>query len=510
MKKISTSQWGRYKEHDGKFVIEQFRKLVEDDSFSIDLAVDLAKRYDRQVFVNGEDGYAEYVYQVAPIIFDEINAIFESNEELTFEDLYIHLMERVTNGLTDSDIPFEERKEGDFKAFLSLNLIVSEILYYFVPQFFIPNFFVMQFVNLKKIAETYELELPELPKRSRYKERCMYYLDMCEMLQDFAQENGLSSAELCAFLYDYEASLINEENESQDRSELPEAAQAWFLVGNYSDEESSMQSGFWQANAETKRGDIMVFYEKAPAKSINSYWRATEDGVVDPFFFFYSNTYIADKKEIPAISLDELREDVYFAKHPLIHKNFQGGSGWPLTSEDYANLKRMLEAKGYDTSSMPALMAHEIPADVDLTMGGTLKPEDGVHRVLVLPLLEKMGWTEQNGSVIGQVPYKIGRGEARTVGRTDINLHPYGDKKAKVIIEEKALMNNESEISDAFHQGKSYAMLANAPTMVICDARQIRVYIKTKTDFDETKPIIFYWDEMGNSDKFNELKNLLK
>lgn len=509
MKKISNSQWERYKNHDGKNIIEQFNKLANDESFSLDLAIELARTYDKQVFANAEEEYADYIQRVAPVIFEDVKAILEQEEEITYGDIYLKLMEVVTNGVTDLDLPLDEHKDGDFKNFLSLNLIVSEILYYFCPEFFIPNFFVMQFVNLKKIAEKYELELPELPKRSKYAERCLYYVEMCAVLQDFAEENKLNSEELCAFLYDYEAGLIREELESDERGELPEASQAWFLVGTYGEEEATMESGFWQASAETKRGDIMVFYEKAPAKAINSYWRATEDGVVDPFFYYYSNTYIADKKDIPAITLDELRADSYFAEHPLIHKNFQGGSGWPLTSEDYANLKRILEAKGFDTSSMPKLMAHEIPADIDITMGGTLKPEEGVHKVIVLPLLEKMGWTAENGHIAEQVNYHLGRGEARTTGRTDINLHPYGDKKAKVVIEEKALMNNEAEIKATFEQGKSYALQAYANTMAICDARQIRVYSKVKDDFNDKKFEVFYWDEMGNPDKFNALKKLL-
>ena len=88
-----------------------------------------------------------------------------------------------------------------------------------------------------------------------------------------------------------------------------------------------MTRGFWQGNSETKKGDILVFYEKSPVKSINSVWRAQEAGVINPFFLYYSNTYIGNKQEIPPISLEELRNDTYFKNHKLVHKQFQGGSG---------------------------------------------------------------------------------------------------------------------------------------------------------------------------------------
>lgn len=69
---------------------------------------------------------------------------------------------------------------------------------------------------------------------------------------------------------------------------MPEyPGQAWILVGNYGNGEKDMEHGFWQANQLTKKGDILLFYEKSPVKALNSIWIAQEDGVVDPFFYYY-------------------------------------------------------------------------------------------------------------------------------------------------------------------------------------------------------------------------------
>ena len=209
---------------------------------------------------------------------------------------------------------------------------------------------------------------------------------------------------------------------------------------------------------------------------------------------------------MPAISLQELLQHPYFKEHKLIHKNFQGGSGWPLNSEDYNQLKQIWANKGYDIKSLPKLKAHEAPKDIDYT-----EKEAAVHKYQVLPLLKDMGWTEENGDIQNQVTLHVGHGDAEKKGRTDISLHPYGpnNKKARVVIEEKYWMRNEADISETFEQGISYANLQEATICVLCDKCQIIVYPRQKDGFKKEKCFVFYWDEMSNPDKFNELKKLL-
>lgn len=514
MKKISPLQWERYKNYDGKEVIAEFEKLYAGDSFDTELAVNLAKRFDPEWFSNSEDSTTERLYAILPDLFEDVNTTAEQISEGTSWDFYKALMENVINAIFDNEEPksIEDFTEAQFKPFLSLSLPTSLILYCFYPEVFIPNFFDMQFIYLKKIAEEYEIQLPVAPKKSQYFDRCAYYLDMCTVLKEFREENNLSPAELCAFLFHYQKEEIRQQIARDAKEEMPQPSQAWYLVGSYFEEEAEMNCGYWQASPETRRGDILFFYEKAPAKAINCYWRAAEDGFVDPFGGRYSYACITDKKEIPAITIDELRNDPYFAERPIIRKNFQGASGWRMSSEDFKNIKRMLAAKGFDLSTLPTLMAHEVPANLDLTKGGELKPEQGVHQLLVLPLLEKMGWTIDGGDILTEVMYHLGRGESRKNGRSDLNLHPAKDDKtkARVVIEEKAHMDNEAEIHDTFVQGVSYGMLAAADVVVLCDDRQIRVYQKSGKNFNEKKPTIFYWDEMSDSDKFNELRTLLK
>ena len=68
-------------------------------------------------------------------------------------------------------------------------------------------------------------------------------------------------------------------------------------------------------NKDTKKGDILIHYETAPVSAITCLWIAQVEGVIDPFFHYYSNTYIGDRIEIPHISLNELKTDGYFSNH---------------------------------------------------------------------------------------------------------------------------------------------------------------------------------------------------
>lgn len=162
--------------------------------------------------------------------------------------------------------PIEKLSETAFKLPLTDNLLMSILLHAYMPKVFFPNFFVMQFIYLKKIASKYDIELPEVPPRTKYFDRCMYYVKLCNILCEFANENKLTHAEMCAFLYDYEIKLIKEEMEAETAScqQLPRPLQAWFLVGTYREGERNMTRGFWQGNSETKKGDFLVFCHISP------------------------------------------------------------------------------------------------------------------------------------------------------------------------------------------------------------------------------------------------------
>lgn len=516
MKKISKTTWNRYRDDsaEGKEVIVLFEKMKSPES-SAEEILEITKRFDPQYFNNMSK--KEFVQMTERLNFfmDALGDMLSQNE-IKIENaedivnLYLDYLEYFA--VDEENKPLEEITQSYYKGILSNNIFMSIALYSYFPGLFIPNFFVMQFAFLKKFADKYEIDLPKIPNRSDYRERCLYYLDVNFALVNFAIENGIEDpAEICAFIYGCELPVIRDEYEAEFDKPMPKVPeQAWILVGNYGEGEKGMKHGFWQANELTCKGDIMLFYEKSPVKKLNSVWIALEDGVKDPFFHYYSHTYIGNKIEIPAdkaLTFEDFKNSEYFkirnSKGNFVSKNFQDVSGWTVTSEDYAEIKRMLEAKGFDTSVLPSLYEPKRLAGVEITN------EKDVEDKLLKPLLEEMGW-KRNEDYYQQVEFPSGRG---TTKRPDFCLHltkTDKDIEAQVVIEVKKDMKNNEEIEANFYQGQSYAKWGGVRVLVLCDKKQIRVYERNKKNkFDINHFVRFRWEDMQKLEKFNELKQLL-
>ena len=385
---------------------------------------------------------------------------------------------------------------NDFKSMVGFIQPISYILSRFTPEYFFPYLFVCRFFDLKKIADAFEIDLPPVPSRTDYKARCMFYWQLCDIFYKFREENELSPTELCAFLYDFAPNYIQKK-----KMDIPKPSQAWFIGGRTQESEIGLDFTFWQANPETKKGDILIHYETSPISAITCVWIAQVDGVADPFFHYYSNTYIGNKTGIPHITLKELQDDEYFSKHPLIRKKFQGVNGWSISCEDYTELLRVIKAKGFDTDNLPKLYAPILSRNI------SIKTERDVETQLLEPLLNSMGWHE-NKDFIRQLPIHAGRGHKVF---PDYALH-YSDKldyeQTKVLIEAKLYMKNNTEIEEAFKQARSYANILESSIIVLCDKQCLIVYEK-KNSFDRDRYQKYYWEELENPDLFQELKNQL-
>ena len=206
------------------------------------------------------------------MIFEEAKEIVSIEEAQKF---YISL---ILSGIYDKDGE-SIIKKGEYNLMLSANDILSFLLYYFSPEYFIPNLFRCRIFELNQIADAFDIDLPSIPKKSDYKSRCLYYWDLCEVFYKFRLDNNLSPDELCAFLYDYAPNFIPKE-----KTNIPHPAQAWFIGGKTYPIEEKLDKTFWQANPETKKGDILIHYETSPISAITCIWIAQADGVIDPFF----------------------------------------------------------------------------------------------------------------------------------------------------------------------------------------------------------------------------------
>lgn len=485
--KFNQFLWNLYKESaDGQAAISMFSKREDymDD-------VRLLERYNPKLKGGFDTEAVCYIlesiwcYKVSE--YEDVNSLDEAS--LIYDEI-------MSSGLMEeTDIIIEP---GDYERMLDLVQYISLGLSYKFGDYFIPYLYINEFYHLQELADYFEIELPQIPKKADYKGRCMYYWELCKVFYKFRIENSLTPQELWSFMYDYAPKRINEETSS----EMPQPSAAWFIGGKIEDYGDKWTTGFWQANVETKRGDILIHYETSPISAITCLWIAQTDGVIDPFFHYYSNTYVGDRIDIPHITLNELREDAYFCNHPLVRKNFQGVNGLALSGEDYSELLRIIEAKGGDISALPKIYALAMPKGV------IIEREHDVELHLLEPLLNSMGWYEGTG-FIRQLPIHAGRGHRVF---PDYALHYSNspdEEKAKVLIEAKLYMKNNQDVEQAFLQAFSYAKLLESSVIVLCDKVCLIVYEKNN-GFSRSRYKKYYWGDMSNPDIYNELKNKLK
>lgn len=468
--KFNRFAWDNYLQTErGRNVIDDF-SLLGDDPMEIVLSFRYNERM-RMIYEN-DDETKDYISGVLDDYWNYIIGCAQIPQNIeNAKKLYETV---ISNGLTiNGEILV---KEEDFKFSLGMNVWITWLLFQLAPEYFFPNLFEFQAHNLYKTADSFDIELPKMPKKSDYQGRCMYYWYLCEAFYKFRTENHLSPVELCAFLYDYAPNFV-----AHDNVEMPKPSNVW-MIGGKIDERELFDTVFWQGNQNTKRGDILIHYETFPVSAITHIWRATTDGLIDPFFHYYGCIYITDGIKVPAISIDELKKDEHFSTHPLVKKNMQGVNGWPMTSEDYSRLLEMIAAKGMDIEKLPKLYAPTIHYNENI------KLEEDVEHLLLEPLLESMGFTDYKR----RLPVKAGRGH-RII--PDYALH-YCDKRneerAKVLIEAKYYMKTPQDIEAAFLQARSYAKLLDSSVIVLCDKECLIVY-ERKDWFDRQRYNKYYW-----------------
>jgi hypothetical protein len=493
--KIIKDNWLDYKEGKrGSQVVALFEKAVSPE-FTVEEQLGLIKEFNAQRFMgDGDDVQINLINMFDQTLFeitDGGNVIPTSQDESSefFKNLIL------------KDLPSKCNVDEKYAATAILPILdlLSIALYNYIPGLFYPYLFTLSFHRLKAIAEKFEIDLPEVPKKSDYESRCMYYIELCKIFNNFRLENDWSAPEMCAFLYDYA-----QRSNPTDRPAIPEPANAWFVGGVTGSSEANLTTRFWQAHPDVRRGDILIHYEGSPISAVTGLWIAQEDAIIDPFFYYYSFTVQGNHVELPAIKQQEFKEDSYFKNHALVRKNFQGVSRWPMSAQDYKELIRILNSKGYNTSTLPQLYAPQLIEGVEI-----IHEKDVTDKYLV-PMLEKMGWVK-GIDFQWEVPFTAGRGSSK---RPDYCLHvtqTKGEYSAKVIIEAKYYMKNGQDIEKAFKQCKSYGKWGNAQTLVLIDKYQILVFNKHNGTFDSSKYDLFYWSDVinGNADKYNALKKLL-
>lgn len=500
MLKINEFYWKLYKESpEGRKAIEMFQNASKAD-YTIDDSICLFKEFDPQWFLNTNEIETKYY----------------------FEECFNYL------GNRDFDCSKSARENaedmmtkcfgGDFGSAISYIAPLSFYLYKKSSSYFIPYMFLLRYNYIRQILEDYDIDICEVPGKASLKDRCFYYLDICDALTKFREFNNLTSSELCAFIYDMERKQYDAAY-SKERTPFP---QVWLTGGKKDGKEITAETMFWHANAETKKGDIIIFYEtgkttvKEHKSCITGIWIAQTDGISDPLFYYYGQVLIGNEIKIKPIPFKVLATDSRTNKLPRIGAHFLGISGDAVSTKQYEDLLSLIEERdsAFDRNMLPQLYE---PTSVQIKYEdrGDMKPEEWVEECLIKKMLEDMKW-KYKVDYDRQVHLQLGRakleGEKTQDGRTDFSLFIFGRKLkcADVLIEAKALGEMDGkDVEKAFWQAESYASRQYANLIILADGREVLLFPKSKDGifkFSHT-PERYTWNDIfSNRDVFNKLR----
>lgn len=99
---------------------------------------------------------------------------------------------------------------------------------------FMPYYFKCNFNIFERVAQEFDIPLPEMPSKKDYKGRFFYYGEICAALYEFREKHNMSPYELCAFLYDFAPKYVGGVD-SYIIQEIPEPKSAYFIGGSKDD-----------------------------------------------------------------------------------------------------------------------------------------------------------------------------------------------------------------------------------------------------------------------------------
>lgn len=385
-----------------------------------------------------------------------------------------------------------------FEVFISRLPYITTNMSVLVPGVFVPYYFFANYNVLTAIADTFEITLPDIPKKADYEGRFKHYADLCKAFYRFRVDNHLDYYEFLAFLYDFAPNYIGGK-ESYIVKDLPEPRSAFFVGGNGNGtdadaEDDPNQIAFWQCNPGTRAGDLIVMYLRTPISAISSIWRAKSVGFIDPFFYYYRCTYIGDPIKVERIVLDTIKNDTVLGKMPIVKKNMQGINGVELRPSEYNHI---VELTGADVPKLEYIASNG---------DGIYENEKAVEEKLIKPLIGRLGYSEEE--YVQQMYVEIGNHNHALI--PDFVLHPESSKghySGEVIIEAKRSITSVKQLTEVKSQARSYAKLLATKYAVI--AAQEKVWVMSAKDdytecvFEET------WDSLENADVFYELNRLI-
>ena len=387
-------------------------------------------------------------------------------------------------------------------------LPVLSIYLYISYGYYKPILFSHRYDYFLQLCANLGIEMPEMTRSRDYREYFRYYHQLCGALYKFQTENELSNEEMCACLYDYAATLGDDNAEP---AELPQPTNIWLTGASKFDVEEISRKGLtetiWACNERTRRGDIIIIYALTPNSCLYAIGRAKTGGFFDPFDYYHCRAVFTDGQLLPRIPFKELKAHPYISQIPVFRQNLQGINGRELTPKDYAEIVALIRSHGY-TEPLPELLN---VADYEMPK---VRVEKDVEEKILKPFLAKIGYVADE-HYTQQLSQQFGRKEK---GIPDFVFFPYEQIRhnyiAPFIIEAKFDMRNSSVLQREkdFAQAFSYAKGMKCALFALCDIDRFVLYTMPQSGAPDVNKPVFddYWANIHtNAEVFMRLKKLI-
>ena len=259
--------WKIYLEAGGQEIVNMFRR---------NLGENLTEEYvDQITLLQKSYCVMDDIIEESAVQIKDLIGFYASPEAVQDENIIIDPEEQIETIYSNLLDCFGSPADAFDNFALSLCYISTDLSIFF-PEHFIPYYFRMNFNVLQKIANTFDIELPEIPVKKDYKGRFFYYQEISKTFISYMKLNELSVYELYAFLYDFAPKYVGG-IDSYLVKELPAPESAYFIGADQDDRfltKNQNEVTIWQCNPETRVGDMIVMYLRTPVSAVNSVWRA--------------------------------------------------------------------------------------------------------------------------------------------------------------------------------------------------------------------------------------------
>ena len=499
--RINAYQWQLYLRAGGQEMVERFERVLDNGRDMRDLMLPLFKAYCPDTF--GAEAIEESIAAFAQARANDAETHLEA--EATRTDIYESEAAALWTDIAKEYANACQRQATDrqiFESFADDIVYISLMLAAEFPDAFVPYFFPCCYHVLTAIADMFDMSLPQMPRQRDYDGRFRHYFALCRALQAERKEMAWTTAEFCAFLYDYAPKAAGGLNWLWQELPPPRAA---YVIGT-SPEYPAFQIAdgnvngknavCWQGNPDTQPGDVVLLYHWAPASRFSSVWRACAPGFVDPFFVAYRCIYIDRPVAVPGPSFQELKQDALFCDHFLVKTRMLRMDGQEITPREYARMRTLIEQAGGDISLLPVLDARFESGD----RPKQIERERDVELYLLEPLLKRLGWEREQ--YVRQMPLRMGRMLTVYPDYVILPKATPGHERGYWVVEAKKSIPTAKQLKIDCAQASSYALRLNAKGLML--VAQEGVWTATRAaDFEDTT--YYRWEALQDENAFAKL-----